>query len=83
MADIKFYTIPRCGFCSQARRLLDEKGVAYIEFDVSGNEEALTAIRAIAPSHTFPQIVIDGEPIGGCTELYAMDRAGRLDALIY
>jgi len=83
MADIKLYTIPRCGFCSRARSLLDRKGVAYVEFDVSRNAEALAAIRKVAPTHTFPQILIDGVPIGGCDELYALDRAGRLDAMIY
>ncbi len=83
MADIKFFTIPRCGFCSRARRLLDDKGVAYVEFDVSRNSEALDAIRSVAPSHTFPQILIDDVPIGGCEELFALDRDGRLDPMIY
>lgn len=83
MADIKLYTIPRCAFCMRARSLLDQKGVAYIEFDVSRNADALTAIRAIAPTHTFPQILIDDVPIGGCDELYALDRDGRLDSMIY
>jgi glutaredoxin 3 len=83
MADIKFYTIPRCGFCMRARQLLDDKGVAYVEFDCSRNPEVLADIRAVAPSYTFPQILIDDVPIGGCDELYALDRDGRLDAIIY
>jgi glutaredoxin 3 len=83
MADIKLYTIPRCGFCMRARRLLDQKGVAYVEFDVSGNAEAMAAIRAVAPSHTFPQIVIHDVAIGGSEELFTLDRDGRLDAMIY
>ena len=54
-----------------------------MEFDVSGNPRAMEAIRAVAPSHTFPQILIDNVPIGGCDELFALDRNGRLDAMIY
>jgi glutaredoxin 3 len=65
------------------RSLLDEKNVAYLEIDVSCDAGTLAEIRAAAAQTTFPQIVIDGVAIGGFTELYALDLAGKLDALLY
>ncbi len=83
MPKIEIYTQPFCGFCARAVRLLTEKGVAFTEIDAPNG----SAARAVAVSRskgrtTVPQIFIDGEHIGGCDELIALNQAGRLDALL-
>jgi len=83
MTEVVIYTIPNCGYCWRACRLLESKGVAYVEHDVSSNPAALAEIRTIARTRTFPQILIGGTLIGGCDELRALERAGKLDALLY
>lgn len=82
MAEVKIYTIPFCGFCRRAKRLLKKKKVEFTEANVRGDAEAMAEIRDIAGHSTFPQIVINGELIGGCDELYELDRCGRLDSLL-
>ena len=80
---IDIYTRPGCGYCSAAKSLLTRKKAAFTEFDVARDpalrQEMWT--RAGAGS-TFPQIFIDQVHIGGCDELYALDREGKLDALL-
>jgi len=83
MSDIIIYSRQFCGYCSAAKRLLEQKGVEYIEFDAT-HDPALRA-EMIEKSHggrTFPQIFINGNHIGGCDELHALDRAGGLDPLL-
>lgn len=83
MADVEIYATLFCGFCFQAKRLLDQKGVEYREIDVTlkpGRRREM-AERAGGRS-TVPQIFIDGAHIGGCTELFGLESAGRLDALL-
>ena len=82
-AAIEIYTRPGCGYCSAAKSLLTRKKAAFTEFDVA-KDPALRQVmwdRAGVGS-TFPQIFIDQTHVGGCDELYALDRAGRLDALL-
>ena len=81
MAEIVIYTTMFCPFCARAKRLLRAKGVAYEEIDVtmSAGKRTEMAERS-GGGRTVPQILIDGEPIGGCDELYALERAGALDA---
>ncbi|NFV81957.1 glutaredoxin 3 [Magnetospirillum aberrantis] len=81
MADIEIYTTLVCPYCVRAKRLFDKKGVTYREIDVShdgGLREAMTA-RA-GGRRTVPQIFIDGEHVGGCDDLYALDAQGGLDS---
>ena len=81
MAKVEIYTGMLCGFCSAAKRLLKEKGVDFEETDVSFNSAKKQEMLARANgSHTVPQIFIDGEHIGGCDDLYALDSSGKLDA---
>lgn len=83
MATVEIYTTPLCGFCSRAKRLLDTKGVAYTEIDLYQQPERRDEM--LNRSHgrrTVPQIFIDNRHIGGCDDLYALDDAGRLDALL-
>lgn len=82
-AAVEIYTRPGCGYCSAAKSLLTRKKVAFTEFD-SGIDPSFRQQmydRAGAGS-TFPQILIDGTLIGGCDELYALDRAGKLDSML-
>jgi glutaredoxin 3 len=82
-AAIEIYTRPGCGYCSAARSLLTRKKAAFSEYDVAKNPNYRQEMydRAGAGS-TFPQIFIGELHVGGCDELYALDRAGRLDALL-
>ncbi|MGQ0664473.1 MAG: glutaredoxin 3 [Pseudomonadota bacterium] len=82
-ASVEIYTSPLCGYCARAKQLLSKKGVAFAEFDVladSSRREEMT--RRAGGQMTVPQIFVDGVHIGGCEELYALDRAGRLDPLL-
>ena len=83
MARVEIYTTPWCPYCIAAKRLLATKGVAYEETDVSGDSDKRQEMMARADGrYTVPQIFIDGTPIGGCDELHALDRAGKLDPML-
>lgn len=81
--QLEIYTSPICGYCHAAKRLLDAKGVAYVEHDVFAVPGARAEMLARAEGRTtVPQIFIDGVGIGGCDDLHALDRAGRLDGML-
>ena len=82
-AAIEIYTRPGCGYCSAAKSLLTRKNAMFIEFDVATDPTLRQKMwdRAGAGS-TFPQIFIGEVHVGGCDELYALDRAGKLDAML-
>jgi glutaredoxin 3 len=82
-ATIEIYTRPGCGYCSAAKSLLTRKKVAFTEFNVATDPALRQAMwdRAGADA-TFPQIFIGQTHVGGCDELYALDRGGKLDALL-
>ena len=83
MPQVEIYTTPFCGYCFVAKRLLKKKGVAFEEIDLARAPARRTEMIARAGgARTVPQIFIDGEHLGGCMELYALERAGRLDALL-
>lgn len=83
MAEIVMYTSDRCAYCVRAKRLLDHKAVAYQEIYISLTDfEARQRIAELTGQMTVPQIIIDGNPIGGWDELYALERAGELDPLL-
>ena len=83
MAAIEIYTRPGCGYCTAAKALLTRKNAAFTEFDVAKDATLRQKMwdRAGAGS-TFPQIFIRGKLIGGCDELYALDREGKLDSML-
>ena len=82
-AKVVMYSTDWCGYCARARRLLDDKGVAYQEIDVDVVPGASAAARERSGGlTTIPQIFIDGQHIGGSDELQALDAAGRLDPLL-
>jgi glutaredoxin 3 len=82
-AGIEIYTRPGCGYCSAAKSLLTRKNAAFTEFNVSTDPALRQQMwdRAGAGS-TFPQIFIGAIHVGGCDELYALDREGRLDSIL-
>ena len=83
MKTVEIYTQPRCGFCTAALRLLAKKGAPGTEFDVSRmpGKRAEMMQRAKGRSST-PQIFIGDTHVGGCDELFALQDAGKLDALL-
>lgn len=80
MANVVIYTTQVCPYCVRAKHLLKQKGAAYTEVDVSHDHEQRMTLMARTKMRTVPQIFINDEFIGGCDELYALERAGQLDA---
>ena len=83
MAKVEIYTKFLCPYCTRAKRLLGDKAVEFQEFDISmgGPKRAEMLSRANGRT-TVPQIFIDDRHIGGSDDLAALDRAGKLDALL-
>ena len=81
MPRIQIYTTRWCGYCVRAKMLLESKGLAFEEIHVDGNPEFRAQLRELTGGWTVPQILIDGKVIGGYTELWGLDRDGRLDDL--
>ena len=83
MQPVEIYTSPLCGFCHAAKRLLNEKGVSFAEVDVLAQPERKSEmIERANGGRTVPQIFIGDTHVGGCDDLYALERAGKLDALL-
>lgn len=83
MPSVEIYTWRTCPFCIRAKRLLDSKGVVYTEHSVDGDEQARDAMAARGNGRrSVPQIFIDDQHVGDCDELHALERAGKLDALL-
>ena len=83
MAEIEIYTTMMCGFCARAKNLLKKKGVDFNEIDVTfSNAKRGEMSDRAAGRYTVPQIFINGDGIGGCDELYALEREGKLDELL-
>ncbi|PKH03937.1 glutaredoxin 3 [Psychromonas sp. MB-3u-54] len=81
MATIVIYTTSWCPFCTRAKKLLDHKNVTYTDVDVS-SPDARAKMVALTGGRTVPQLVINDKPEGGCDELYALERSGKLDKLL-
>lgn len=79
---VVLYTTATCPYCLRALRKLDEKGVTYENINVHANPEVFKAVMAITGWDTVPQIFIDESFIGGCDDLHALDREGKLDGLL-
>ena len=81
--QVDIYTKFGCGFCFRAKRLLDEKGVEYNEFDITMGGPKRDEMRERAPgAMTVPQIFVGDTHVGGSDELAALEREGKLDALL-
>ena len=82
-AKVEIYTRWGCGYCVRAKALLDSKGAAYTEYDTTmGGEPRAEMLRRVPGAMTVPQILIADQAVGGCDELHALDRAGKLDPLL-
>jgi glutaredoxin 3 len=77
---IRMYTTTWCGYCDRARQLLVERDLPFEEISLDDDPAFRRTLLDLTGGWTVPQILIDGRPIGGFTELSALDRAGLLDA---
>lgn len=82
MADVQIYVTTYCPYCVRAKALLKRKNVAFQEIDVSDDPARRSWLVEATRQRTVPQIFINGASIGGCDDLYALDRAGKLDPLL-
>lgn len=82
-ATVEIYTWSTCPFCVRAKRLLDNKGVQYTEYCLDGDEPGRMKMAQRANGRkSVPQIFINDQHIGGCDDIHALDRAGKLDPLL-
>ena len=79
MSRIRIYSTRWCGYCVRAKALLDAKGLAYEEISLDDDPAFRRNLFDLTGGWTVPQILIDGKPIGGYTELWRLDRSGALD----
>ncbi len=83
MKTVEIYTSNFCGFCVAAKRLLAGKGVEFTEYDVSSDSAKRQEMMSRANGgHTVPQIFVGDNHVGGCDELHALERAGKLDLML-
>ncbi len=82
MSKIAVYTTDPCGYCRQAKALLAKRGLDYEEINLAKDGAGRAELAARTGMMTFPQVLVDGELIGGFTELYAADQSGRLAELL-
>jgi glutaredoxin 3 len=82
MAKIQMYTTTWCGYCVRAKTLLDALGLEYEEIQLDDDAGFRATLHDLTGGWTVPQILIDGRPIGGYTELWRLDREGRLAELL-
>ena len=81
--SVEIYTSPLCGFCHAAKRLLSKKGISFAEIDVAREPARRSEMMSRAGGrHTVPQIFIGQTHVGGCDDLFALERAGKLDKML-
>ena len=83
MADVTIYTRKLCGYCTAAKKLLSQKNVSFTEHDATFDPELRSEmVKRSEGASTFPQIFIGDLHVGGCDDLFAMERSGNLDSLL-
>jgi glutaredoxin 3 len=82
VARIRVYSTRWCGYCVRAKALLDSRGFEYEEISLDDDPAFRQKLFDLTGNCTVPQILIDGTPIGGYTELWRLDRERRLDELL-
>jgi glutaredoxin 3 len=83
MASVVIYTREFCGYCARAKSLLESKGVDYVEHNATFSPDMRQEMIAKSNGRsTYPQIFINDQHVGGCDDLHALDRAGKLDPLL-
>jgi glutaredoxin 3 len=81
-ADVRIYVTGWCPYCVAAKRLLTKKGAAFTEIDVDGRDDLRSWLVSTSGQRTVPQIFVNGAPLGGFTDIAALDDEGKLDALL-
>lgn len=79
---VKMYSSAWCPFCIQAKRLLDSKNIAYDDISVDGKPQVRAKMMQESGRHTVPQIWINDQHIGGCDDLFHLERQHKLDVLL-
>ncbi|HSN91445.1 MAG TPA: glutaredoxin 3 [Anaeromyxobacteraceae bacterium] len=82
MPKVTVYTKESCPFCLRAKRLLDAKGVPYEEIRVEGRDDLRIWLAEASGQKTVPQIFVDERPLGGFSDIDALDREGKLDPIL-
>ena len=82
MADVIIYTRDGCPYCTQAKSLLSSKGADFQEFNASANPDYRAEMMDRSGRRTFPQVFVNGQHLGGCDDIVALDRQGKLDPLL-
>ncbi len=83
MAKVEVYSGSYCPYCVRAKELLTRKGVSFTEYEVDKDMDLREQMMKRAPGYkTIPQIFINDQYVGGCDDLYALDRAGKLDGML-
>lgn len=83
MSEVEIYTWNHCPYCARAKGLLNTLEIPFTEYDITGDEAARdTMAERTGGPRTMPQVFIGGVHIGGCDDLHALDREGKLDALL-
>jgi glutaredoxin 3 len=81
--NVEIYIWTTCPFCIKAKKLLDSKGVQYTEYNLDGDEAGRSKMaERTGGRKSVPQIFIDGNYIGGCDDVHALDRAGKLEPML-
>ncbi|MGB8929882.1 MAG: glutaredoxin 3 [Anaeromyxobacteraceae bacterium] len=82
MANVRVYSKKNCPYCVRAKALLDKKGIAYEEIDVEGSDELRVWLAEASGQKTVPQIFVGERPLGGFSDIDALDKQGKLDPLL-
>lgn len=83
MKTVEIYTSALCGYCHSAKRLLSQKGASYVEIDVTRDAARRQEMMKRANGrYTVPQIFVGDLHVGGCDELYSLERSGKLDPIL-
>lgn len=81
-AQVDVYSTDYCPYCRAAERMLDAKGIKYTAYDVSDDHDKRNWLLETTGMYTVPQIFIDGQPIGGFTDMQALERQGKLNEML-
>src|SRR5687768_13377160 len=81
-ASVTIYTTGYCGFCTRAKRLLDQKNVRYSEINVEDRPDIRSWLVGASGQRTVPQVFINGKSVGGFSDISALDAKGKLDELL-
>ena len=81
-ADVLIYVTSWCPYCHAAKELLRSKSVAFTEIDVEGRQELRSWLASTSGQRTVPQVFINGQPVGGYSDIDQLDQDGKLDRLL-